>query len=95
MAESVIRGITPTGFQFEISEAARDDWDLIEDFVAIDDGNIRGVISASKRLLGEKGYNALREHCREGGRVRATKMRAELEAIFSSDALKKYTPSQG
>ena len=87
-------GRTPSGFAFSISKDALDDWELLEDLTRIDSGDANALIPACRRLLGAEGYEALKEYCRRGGRVKATLMQAELKAIFESDALKKLMPSQ-
>lgn len=87
-------GRTPSGFAFQISDDAMDDWELLEFLSRIDSGDANALIPACKSLLGEEGYNALKEFCRRNGRVKATLMQQELKAIFESDALKKSMPSQ-
>ena len=90
----MIAGKTKTGFEFSIEDAALDDWELLEDLSRIDGGDLDALIPACRRLLGAEGYDALKEYCRRGGRVKASLMQAELKAIFESDALKKSMPSQ-
>ena len=76
---------TKSGFEYEIDKAAiTDDWELVEDLVAADSGNTAAGIRAMKAILGDKTYEALKEHVRnEEGRVSAIKMQAEFLEILN------------
>ncbi len=87
-----VKGKTTTGFAFEITAAARDDYELFEDLVALDTGNVAVMPRILTRLLGEKQKAALLEHCRDEktGRVSTVSLTAELRRIMATvQALKK------
>lgn len=73
---------TSTGFEADITAAALDDWELIEDLVAVESDGSK-MVPVTRRLLGEEGMKKLKEHCRdENGRVRASRMYEEIGEIF-------------
>lgn len=81
----MITGTTASGFAYEITDDALNDWELIEDLARIDAGQPGTMVSALRRLIGEEGYKALKEHCRgQNGRVAASTMMHELEDIFNT-----------
>lgn len=81
-----VSGKTKTGFSFSIDEEARDDMELLENIIAIDNGDLRAVPVVVVSLLGEKQKEKLYEHCRDKktGRVSATKVFEEVENIFNA-----------
>ena len=82
---------TASGFEFQIDKAALDDMELVEALANIDKDPT--VIPTILRLiLGDEGKGKLYEHCRdESGRVRASRVAAEITDIFrlATDDLKK------
>lgn len=87
-----VKGKTTTGFAFEITADARDDYELFEDLVKLDRGDVSVMPSILTRLLGDKQKAALMEHCRneETSRVSTVALTAELRRIMATvQALKK------
>lgn len=84
------KGKTTTGFEFIIADEVLDDWELVEMFTEIDDGNPANIVKAAKRFLGDKQLNALKEHLRdENGKVSTKAMvQAIAEIIHSEDEVK-------
>lgn len=81
----MITGKTNSGFEFEIEEEALDDYDLIEDFLAMDSGETVRIFSAIKRLLGEEQEKRLKDHVRySSGRVSAKRMIEAAGEIFEA-----------
>lgn len=82
----MITGKTTSGFEFAISEDALNDWELVEDIVAVDNGDPTKTISLARRLLEGDGYAALKEHCRDKvtGRVKADLMSGEILSILTA-----------
>lgn len=81
----MIKETLKNGFEVEIPDENLDDYELLEDLAALDEGeeNTGKIVSAYKRLLGEGQYKALKEHIRgEAGRVSATAMLETLQEIF-------------
>lgn len=81
----MIKETLKNGFEVEIPDENLDDYELLEDLAALDEGeeNTGKIVSAYKRLLGAEQYKALKEHIRgDGGRVSATAMLETLQEIF-------------
>lgn len=82
----MIKETLKNGFEVEIPDENLDDYELLEDLAALDEGeeNTGKIVSgAYKRLLGGEQYKALKEHIRsEAGRVSATAMLETLQEIF-------------
>lgn len=80
----MIKGKTPTGFEFEIDETKLDDWELLEKFNAIDKGETGIFVDVANELLGKNQMAELKKHVKETvGKVSITGMVAELSAIFT------------
>lgn len=80
----MIKGITPSGFKFVIENEALDDWEVFEAISELDD-KPQLIIKVAKMLLGSEQYSSLKEHCRENGRIKLTKMSEEINLILSSN----------
>lgn len=79
------KGVTRSGFAFEIDEGITDDWDAIELLSDITEGKLGALFAFGKLLLGDEQLNALKEHVRgEGKRVSMQTMSAEMMEIFTS-----------
>lgn len=80
----MIQGKTSNGFVFEIADDARDDMELLEAFIEMDDGKMSALPRAIKSLLGEDQRKALYEHCRnkETGRVSANGVFTAVKEIM-------------
>lgn len=85
----MIKGVTKTGFKYEITKEALENYELLETISEVDDNPLL-VPKVVKLLLG-KNSEALKEHVRnEDGIVPIDKMMAEIEDIFQGQtALKK------
>lgn len=75
---------TSSGFEYEILPGAFDDWELIELLADLSGGDGLKLPAVLKKLIGEEGAKALKEHCRAGGRVTIKAMDAELTEIIRS-----------
>jgi hypothetical protein len=74
---------TSTGFEFDVSADALDDWELLEELAELETDGSK-IISVCRRLMGADGAQRLKEHCRgENGRVSITAMDNELSEIFA------------
>lgn len=79
------KGVTKSGFAFEVDEAITDDWDAIKLLNDITEGKLGALFAFGQFLLGDEQLNALRAHVRgEGTRVSMQTMSAELMEIFKS-----------
>ena len=83
----MIKGTTKTGFQFSISEEARDDMEILENLAMMSEGRIDVVPKTLVALLGQKQKDKLYDHCRsKSGRVSAKKVMQELQNIFEESS---------
>lgn len=79
----MITGKTETGFEFTVSDSARNDWELVEALAELDAGNNYKIGEVLTRLVGDEQKNALKEHCRNAeGIVPADVMYNEIGSIF-------------
>lgn len=82
----MIKGKTSTGFEYTIAGDARDDMELLEAFMDIDNGKVSGLKSVIEQLLGKDQKAALYDHLRnkETGRVRASEVMAAIGEILTN-----------
>lgn len=81
----MVKGLTKSGFSYEIDEEILDDYEFLEILLKIDEGEVSYSIKMVDMLLGEEQKKRLKEHVRtENGRVPATKLISEALEIFSS-----------
>ena len=81
----MVKGITNSGFSYEIDAEILDDYEFLEILLKIDEGEISYSIKMVDMLLGEEQKKRLKEHVRtENGRVPATKLISEALEIFGS-----------
>ncbi len=74
---------TDSGFEIEIQKETLDDWELLEDLEALENGKTIKIISVAARLLGDEGLTKLKEHIRTpAGRVPMSAMQDEIFDIF-------------
>lgn len=79
------RGITESGFEFEINEEILDDYDFLELMCKIDEGDTKLTIKMVDMLLGDEQKEKLKEHVRnESGKVSARRLLDEVGEIFAS-----------
>jgi hypothetical protein len=79
---------TATGFEAEIDESFREDWEFFEALESTASGRVTGQVQLAHCLLSDADLKRLKDHCREdNGRVSAEKMTEELFDII------KNTPS--
>ena len=80
----MLKGKTSTGYAFTIDDDAKDDYDLMNAFSKLQNGQTEVLDEAVELLLGTKQRDKLREHCRgKSGRVLASKVIKELEEIIN------------
>lgn len=81
-----MKGVTDTGFAFEIDSEALNDMEVVEDLVALSKKEDATVLpNILNKLLGAEQKKALYDHCRtESGRVPVDKVEEELAKIFDA-----------
>lgn len=80
-----IKGMTSTGFSFEIDEEARDDMEILERLIDMSRGDLTAMPDVLIGLLGTEQKKALYEHCRgKSGRVSSKAVFAEVQSIFEN-----------
>lgn len=79
-----LKGVTKSGFEYEIDADALDDMELLEELAELDKGNVGPLADVIVSLLGEKQKKSLYEFCRDkkSGRVKATKVIRVLNEIM-------------
>lgn len=81
----MIKGKTGSGFEWEIEDNAANDWETVELLSEADDGKTSSLIKAIKRIFGDDGYSALKEHVRNKKGVVATdQMIVEIREFMES-----------
>lgn len=80
-----IKGTTPSGFKFEISERSLNNYELLELLGEVDEGNGQAFPKVLKLLFGEEQAKAFKDHLREeDGIVPTDKLAEELKAVFNT-----------
>lgn len=80
-----IKGKTPSGFKFEISERRLNNYELLELIGEVDEGNVQAFPKVLKLLFGEEQAKAFKDHLREeDGIILNEKIADELKAVFET-----------
>lgn len=80
----MIKGKTESGFEFSIEEEVLDDYEILEDLCAIDEGEVNKIPKVAIRILGDEQMKKLKNHIRgENGRVSALKMGEAIGEILT------------
>lgn len=79
-------GTTKSGFEFDVNEAALDDYRLLKALNEVSDGKTGKVTVIIEKLLGSDQEGRLMEHVESinDGKCSATGMVAELNEIFEA-----------
>ena len=81
----MVKGVTSSGFAFEVSENIVNDMELFEALAELDAGKILAIIPVFRKILGDQQKQALYDHLREpDGRVPMDKAEAEILEIFAA-----------
>lgn len=81
----MITGKTSSGFEYELSDDAFDDYELLETLRKVDKGETGYIVDAIDMLFEEKQKDALKAHIRNNsGKVSATKLLGEVMEIFQN-----------
>lgn len=81
----MIKGKTPSGFEFELEDDVLDDYDLLECLQKADEGDTGCMIKVVDVLLGKEQKGRLKDHVRsDNGRVSAKALFAEVGEIFQA-----------
>lgn len=85
-----MRGKTSTGFEYELSDSIKDDWNLLKLLRKIDKGEAQCIIDVSFRLLGDEQEERLEKFLEEKeGDVKASSMIREISEILNSNKTTK------
>lgn len=80
------KGKLDNGFEFDVNDDILNDWELLELFEEMDQGNPLLIIKVAKKILGSN-YNSLKEYCRdENGKVSAIVMSDCIHELFDKIA---------
>lgn len=81
----MITGKTESGFEYEVSENALNDWELLELLGQIQDGEMFALTKAVKRFFGEVQLARLKEHLRDdSGIIPADAVSAVFAEVMAS-----------
>lgn len=81
----MLRGKTESGFEYELDDDVLDDYELLELFCQIDEGETSLTVKMVDTLLGEEQKERLKDHVRaKSGRVSAQRLLAEVTEILNS-----------
>ena len=84
MAKTV-KGTTPSGFKFEISERRLNNYELLELIGEVDEGNGQAFPKVLKLLFGDDQAKAFKDHLREeDGIVPTDQISEELKSVFET-----------
>lgn len=79
-----MRGTLDSGFEFEINNDILDDYDLLEDLIAVDNGEGQKIVSVITKVLGPEQEKMLKDHLRtENGKLRTSDMTKAIGEIFA------------
>ena len=88
----MIKGVTATGFAYELDPAALEDYYVIEQFGLAQKGDLLAFGVLLEKMLGAKQKTALLKHCEdENGRAPVSKVSDEIASIYryATEASKK------
>lgn len=79
----MIKGVTNSGFAFELDDDVVDNYEMLDALVKVDRGETTYIVDVVDSLLGEEQKEKLMKHIRnEKGRVSASGMIKETFEIF-------------
>ena len=81
---AIKKGVTASGFEFEIDDAVINDMELIDAIADSMDDNPLAFSKVCAKLLGSEQRKKLYDHVRENGRVPLEKISTEITDIFNS-----------
>lgn len=81
---AIKKGVTSSGFEFEIDDAVIDDMELIDAIADSMDDNPLAFSKVCAKLLGSEQRKKLYDHVRENGRVPLEKISTEITDIFTA-----------
>ena len=77
---------TTSGFGYELADAVKDDFELVEIIADYSKGNKLVAPELMRRLLGQEQFDRLKEHCRkEDGIVSTRRMLEETTEILNGE----------
>lgn len=80
----MVKGVTRSGFAFEVADDLADNMELFEALCDLDGGDERAIVSVCRIILGDQ-KKALYEHLRgDDGRVPVTKVVEEVADIIAA-----------
>ena len=79
----MVRGVTRSGFEFEVAEDIANNMELFEALCDLDDGDMSKIVPGCRIMLGDQ-KQALYEHLRTDGRVPIDKVTEEVADILNA-----------
>lgn len=85
----MIKGVTKSGFSFEITNERLDNFELVPLFIKADKNPIY-ITEVARKMLGDKQFENLKKRCTKDGQVSSNKMFKEIgEILAKSNKIKK------
>jgi len=87
MSDNMVKGVTKTGFVYEVDKECLHDAEFLEIFAAISKGGSEAfqVFDLIRMILGDEQKKVLFDHCRtENGHVPIEAVTAEISDIFAA-----------
>ena len=82
----MLKGLSASGFEFEIDEEVLDDWEMLELLQEIDEGKIGKLAKAIVFLLGQRQYEKLKNFIKaRDGKIKASVMIDEFTSIMNAE----------
>lgn len=78
----MLKGVTSTGFEFELAPTIADDLEFLDLTVQADRGDLTALPDLVLHTLGKEGKARLFEHCRKDGIVSTQAVSREMSEIF-------------
>ena len=80
----MIKGVTRSGFEFEVAEDIANDMELFEALTDLDNGDLRAIVPICRTIIGDR-KKELYDHLRgEDGRVPIERVSDEIVDILTA-----------
>lgn len=84
----MVKGVTQSGFEFELNADALNTWEAIDMLSRIEDGEMLVFPRFVRLALGAEQAKALAEHLKACGKPTLEDMQKEIEDMFSTAGVK-------
>lgn len=79
----MLKGVTESGFEFELLDSLKDDMEYLDLAVRADEGDLTALPGLVTHMLGKEGKKRLFDHCRNDDGIASTQgVMKEVKNIF-------------